>query len=77
LYVLDRHTGQFLSAKPFVKRITWASEIDAASGRRVELLTAHKGMEAVLVSPAPGGGHNWYPIAARPVAANAPSAFPG
>jgi quinohemoprotein ethanol dehydrogenase len=65
-YVLDRQTGQFLSAKPFVKRITWASEIDPTSGRPVELPTAYNGMEAVLVSPAPGGAHNWYPMAFNP-----------
>jgi quinohemoprotein ethanol dehydrogenase len=65
-YVLDRQTGQFLSAKPFVKRITWASAIDPASGRPVELPTAYEGMQAVLVSPAPGGAHNWYPMAFNP-----------
>ncbi len=65
-YVLDRQTGQFLSAKPFVKGITWASAIDPASGRPVELPTAYQGMQAVLVSPAPGGAHNWYPMAFNP-----------
>jgi quinohemoprotein ethanol dehydrogenase len=65
-YVLDRLSGQFLSAKPFVKRITWASEIDPESGRPVEFPTAYRGMQAVLVSPAPGGAHNWYPMAFNP-----------
>ncbi|MBV8818437.1 MAG: PQQ-dependent dehydrogenase, methanol/ethanol family, partial [Acidobacteriaceae bacterium] len=31
-YVLDRETGQLLLAQPFVKKITWASEI-APDGR--------------------------------------------
>ena len=65
-YVLDRQSGQFLSAKPFVKRVTWASGIDPTTGRPVELPTAYEGMQAVLVSPSPGGAHNWYPMAFNP-----------
>ena len=65
-YVLDRQSGQFLSAKQFVKRVTWATAIDPTSGRPVEAPTAYRGMEAVLVSPAPGGAHNWYPMAFSP-----------
>jgi quinohemoprotein ethanol dehydrogenase len=65
-YVLDRRTGQFLSAKPFVRGITWASGIDPTSGRPVELPTAYQGLQPVLVSPAPGGAHNWYPMAFDP-----------
>jgi quinohemoprotein ethanol dehydrogenase len=65
-YVLDRQSGQFLSAKQFVNRVTWATAIDPTSGRPVEAPTAYRGMEAVLVSPAPGGAHNWYPMAFSP-----------
>ena len=65
-YVLDRQTGEFLSAKPFVKGITWASGIDAKSGRPVESASAYDGLQPVLVSPAPGGAHNWYPMAFDP-----------
>ena len=65
-YVLDRQTGQFLSAKQFVKDVTWASGIDPKSGRPIESPTAYNGLEAVLVSPAPGGAHNWYPMAFDP-----------
>ncbi len=65
-YVLDRQTGQFLSAKQFVKGVTWASGIDPKSGRPIESPTAYNGLEAVLVSPAPGGAHNWYPMAFDP-----------
>ena len=32
-YVLDRGSGELLLAKPFVKRLNWASGIDLASGR--------------------------------------------
>jgi quinohemoprotein ethanol dehydrogenase len=66
-YVLDRQTGQFISAKAFVKGVTWASGIDPKTGRPIETATGYNGLEAVLVSPDPAGGHNWYPMAFHPV----------
>ncbi len=65
-YVLDRQSGKFLSAKTFVKDITWATGVDATTGRPVESKTAYDGFKPVLVSPAPGGAHNWYPMAFNP-----------
>ncbi len=65
-YVLDRQTGQFISAKPFVKGITWATGIDPTSGRPQESPSAHDSSQAVVVSPSPSGGHNWYPMAFHP-----------
>jgi quinohemoprotein ethanol dehydrogenase len=65
-YVLDRKNGEFLSAKPFVKGITWATGVDPNTGRPQESASAHDGWQAVLVSPSPGGGHNWYPMAFHP-----------
>ncbi len=65
-YVLDRQTGEFLSAKAFVNGVTWATGVDPKTGRPQESPTAYNGMEAVLVSPAPGGAHNWYPMAFNP-----------
>src|ERR1700733_13300123 len=65
-YVLDRQTGEFLSAKQFVHGVTWASAIDARSGRPVETASGYDGLNPVLVSPAPGGAHNWYPMAFDP-----------
>jgi len=57
-YVLDRRTGEFLLAKPFVKQ-TWAKEIDK-NGRPVlndgQEPTA-EGNESVW--PGVDGGHNW------------------
>jgi quinohemoprotein ethanol dehydrogenase len=64
-YVLDRQTGQFLSAKPFIDGVTWASGIDPRSGRPVEPQTPDYS-RPVLISPAPGGAHNWYPMAFNP-----------
>jgi hypothetical protein len=65
-YVLDRQTGQFISAKAFVNGITWATGINPETGRPQEWPSAHNGWQAVLVSPSPGGGHNWYPMAFHP-----------
>jgi quinohemoprotein ethanol dehydrogenase len=65
-YVLDRQTGQFLSGKAFVDEVTWAKGIDPKSGRPIESPAAYDGLRPVLVSPAPGGAHNWYPMAFNP-----------
>jgi quinohemoprotein ethanol dehydrogenase len=63
-YVIDRITGQFISAKNHVP-VTWATGIDAA-GRPIMNPEAHYGVEPVLVAPGPGGGHNWFPMAFNP-----------
>ncbi|HVS87360.1 MAG TPA: PQQ-dependent dehydrogenase, methanol/ethanol family [Candidatus Acidoferrum sp.] len=65
-YVLDRETGQLISAKAFVSNITWASGIDPRTGRPIESATAYAGLAPVLVSPDAGGAHNWYPMAFHP-----------
>ena len=64
-YVLDRETGEFLSAKTFVP-ITWATGVDAKTGRPIESPTAYDGAKPVIVSPDPNGAHNWYPMAFSP-----------
>jgi quinohemoprotein ethanol dehydrogenase len=64
-YVLDRQTGEFLSAAPYVAGITWASGIDPKTGRPVELAGVGDGRPKIL-SPDPGGAHNWNPMAFHP-----------
>jgi quinohemoprotein ethanol dehydrogenase len=64
-YVLDRETGQFISATRFVD-VTWATGVDSVTGRPIESSSARAGMQAVLVSPDPEGAHNWYPMALNP-----------
>jgi alcohol dehydrogenase (cytochrome c) len=65
-YVLDRQTGEFLLAKPFVKQ-TWAKEIDK-KGRPVlndrQDPTA-EGNESVW--PGVDGGHNWMSPSYNPI----------
>jgi quinohemoprotein ethanol dehydrogenase len=65
-YVLDRENGEFISGAPFVSGITWASGLDPKTGRPVELPSASAGFEPVIVSPDPGGAHNWNPMAFHP-----------
>src|ERR1700722_18592973 len=57
-YVLDRTNGQFMKAVPFVKKLTWASGIDA-SGRpvRTGLLPSKEG---TVVCPDMTGATNWF-----------------
>ena len=64
-YVLDRETGELISAKAFVNT-TWATGIDRDTGRPIEAPTAYAGTGAVLVWPAPHGAHNWHPMAYHP-----------
>jgi len=57
-YVLDRETGQFLMAKPFVTQ-TWAERIDE-KGRPVRRPNSDPSRQGTLISPGPEGGTNWY-----------------
>ena len=68
-YVLDRITGQLISAEPYA-RTTWASRIDLGTGRPVEVPGARfpEGSTAD-VAPATLGAHNWMPTAYSPNAA--------
>lgn len=62
-YVLDRLTGELLSAQPFVET-RWASHIDMATGRPVE--DPFYRQNPALNMPSYFGGHNWQPMAYSP-----------
>ena len=64
-YVLDRATGKLLSARNFVP-VNWNHGIDMATGRPIMNEAAHYGLDPVVVTPGPGGGHNWFPMAFNP-----------
>jgi len=64
-YVLDRATGELLSAEPYVP-VNWASHIDMETGRPVEMAAADYSDAPKLVFPSPAGGHNWHPMAFNP-----------
>src|SRR6185369_15227690 len=58
VYVLDRTEGKFLSAVPFVEKLTWAKGIDP-QGRpiRTDLKPSPEGTE---ICPGFGGATNWF-----------------
>lgn len=62
-YILDRATGELLSAKPFVT-INWAKEVDMKTGRPVENPEARAldPTKMFMQQPGPLGGHNWQPM---------------
>ncbi len=64
-YVLDRRTGELLSADPWVT-VNWASGVNLKTGRPVINPEANYGKNAVGVMPGPGGGHVWPPWSYNP-----------
>ncbi len=64
-YVLDRLSGEFISAGPFSK-VTWAKGIDPKTGRPIVNQEANYGTEAIAISPGGGGAHNWSPMSFNP-----------
>ena len=64
-YVIDRATGEFLSADNYVT-VTWADRIDPETGRPIEIPGARYENEAAFIRPAQLGGHNWQPMSFNP-----------
>jgi len=64
-YVLDRETGEFISADPYAA-INWATGVDPDTGRPIENEAVLYEAGAQVVLPGPGGGHNWHPMAFHP-----------
>ena len=58
LYILDRTNGEFLSATPFVKKLTWAKGIDA-HGRPIAPISEPTA-DGTLICPGVVGGTNWF-----------------
>ena len=68
MYVIDRGTGHLLIAEKIAK-VTWASSIDMASGRPIEIPGARfpDGTDAEIW-PGGNGAHSWEPSAYSPKA---------
>ena len=64
-YVLDRATGELLSAKSYVD-VSWATHVDLASGRPEERPQATWSHEPRMITPSIIGGHNWHPMSYSP-----------
>ncbi len=58
-YVFDRTDGKLLLAKPFVRKLTWASGI-GADGRPVKMPNMEPSPKGTKVCPSQSGATNWY-----------------
>src|SRR5579862_5833732 len=68
-YVLDRKTGELLSAEKYVS-VTWADHVDRKTGVPVLMPGAHDFHNnfngKVFMHPSSMGGHNWNPMSYDP-----------
>jgi quinohemoprotein ethanol dehydrogenase len=64
-YVLDRATGELLSAEKYASA-SWASHVDRATGRPVETGRGEWHEAQAMVIPGVAGAHNWHPMAWSP-----------
>ncbi len=64
-YAIDRSTGRFLFAKPFV-RVTWAKGFDSA-GKPIVNPKAIPTLKGVTVCPGAAGGKEWNAMAYSPL----------
>src|SRR5690606_34594730 len=65
-YILDRATGELLSADQYVP-VNWATGIDMETGRpTINPEDDYNNERAVFVEPSGMGGHAWNPMAFHP-----------
>jgi quinohemoprotein ethanol dehydrogenase len=64
-YVLDRATGELLSAEKYAPA-SWATHVDLATGRPVERPEADWTQGPALVTPFVPGAHSWHPMSFHP-----------
>lgn len=64
-YVLDRKTGELLSAEKFVE-VNWASHVNIETGKPVLTGQGFYRDKPKLIYPGMAGGHNWYPMSYSP-----------
>lgn len=57
--MIDRASGELISADPYVSPITWASHVDMKTGRPVETKNARVFDAKNVTLPSNAGGHNW------------------
>ena len=67
-YLLDRESGELLSAKAFAT-MNWATGIDLRTGRPIENPDARYGETGKpwVSIPGPGGAHSWQPMSFSPL----------
>jgi quinohemoprotein ethanol dehydrogenase len=65
IYVLDRATGELVSAKPFAF-VNWTRGLDPKTGRPVRNPFADWTKDPKLIFPAMTGAHSWQPMSYSP-----------
>ena len=63
-FVIDRESGQFISAEPFVY-VNWAKGVDS-TGRPIPTGKGNYNKDPKVVFPTQAGAHNWQPMAFNP-----------
>jgi quinohemoprotein ethanol dehydrogenase len=61
VYVLDRSTGELISAKPFAF-VNWTQGLDPKTGRPIRNPSADYTQSPKLIFPAMTGAHSWQPM---------------
>jgi quinohemoprotein ethanol dehydrogenase len=64
-YVIDRITGEFISASPYAP-LNWSEAMDKKTGRPFIHPRAFYGADPVTIFPGPLGAHNWAPMSFNP-----------
>ena len=64
-YVLDRVSGELISATPYTA-LNWATGVDAKSGRPIEVAGARYTDKPWFQMPGSLGAHSWHPMAYSP-----------
>jgi quinohemoprotein ethanol dehydrogenase len=64
-YVLDRETGELLSAKPYTT-VNWTDGIDGKTGRPHLTSHADYSQRPQIIWPGSAGGHGWQPMSFDP-----------
>lgn len=67
-YTLDAATGRLLSARPYTD-VNWATGVDLATGRPIEVPEARPNLtnKVFNLAPGPAGGHAWQSMSYSPV----------
>ena len=65
-YVIDRATGELISADPYTSPITWATHVDMETGRPVETPDGRVFDGEHVSLPSNAGAHNWPAMSYNP-----------
>jgi len=64
-YVLDKRSGELISAKPFAP-VTWAKGVDMKTGRPILADNVHYKDAPAVIQPGPFGAHSWHAMSFSP-----------